>query len=106
MRQRRLSDVIDRQALTKNAQGTAAARPAQRIDLRSKFVSQVSDLHIDKREKILRRRIVDECEKLEAAWVEVRNGRDFAADVNLGNDFVFCVIAYGAEVVPAATVNK
>lgn len=105
MRQRRLSDVIDGQALTKNAQGTAAAGSAEGVYLWRELAGEISDLHVDKREEILRGGVINQCEKLEAAWVEVRNGRDFAADVNLGNNFLFCVIAYGAEVVPAATVN-
>jgi hypothetical protein len=106
LRQRRLSDVIDGQTLTKNTQGTAAAGSAEGVYLWRELAGEISDLHVDKREEILRGGVINQCEKLEAAWVEVRNGRDFAANVNLGNNFLFCVIAYGAEVVPAATVNK
>ena len=64
-------------------------------------------MHVDKREKILRGRVIDEREKLEAPRVEVRHWRDVAADVDFGDNFFLRVVADGAEVVTAeAMVSK
>ena len=70
-------------------------------------MGEVDNLQVDKREKILRGRIVDEREKLEASRVEVRHRRDVAADVDLGDNFFLRIVADGAEVVTAeAMVSK
>jgi hypothetical protein len=71
--------------------------------LRRELAAEVSHLHVDTREQILRGGVVDKREKLEAARVEVWNGCDLAADMNLGNYFLFSVVADSAEVVPVRT---
>jgi hypothetical protein len=106
LRQRRLSDIVNGQALAKHAQSTAAASSAKRIYLRRELAAEVSHLHVDKREQILRGGVVDKREKLEAARVEVWNGCDLAADMNLGNYFLFSVVADCAEVVPTQTLTS
>jgi hypothetical protein len=93
--------------LAQDAQGAAAPRSAKGVYLRSDLASKISNLHVDKRKKILRGGVVDERQKLEAARVEVRYRRDLAADVDLSNNFLICIVADGAEVVTAeAMVSK
>jgi hypothetical protein len=107
LRQRGLSDVVDGQALAKYAHSTATASSTKSIYLRRELAAEVSYLHVNKWEQILRGGVVDEREKLEAARVEVWNGCDLAADMNLGNYFLFSVVADSAEVVPVRTsTNK
>jgi hypothetical protein len=101
-----LSNVVDGQALSKNAKGTAAAGAAERINLRSELAYEVSHLHVDKREKVLRGRIINESEELEASRVEMWHGCNFPTDVDFGDNFFFCIVADGAEVVPAKDVLK